>query len=83
MRPDFDVIVLAGGSASRLGGADKPGLVLGERNGDFELPSAQLAHRALALPAGDVPSNAMEPIRQLFGPIDGPPRNTAQIGMPG
>jgi MobA-like NTP transferase protein len=27
--PDFDAVILAGGRASRLGGADKPGLVIG------------------------------------------------------
>lgn len=27
--PEFDVVILAGGHASRLGGADKPGLVIG------------------------------------------------------
>jgi molybdenum cofactor guanylyltransferase len=28
-RPDFDAVILAGGRARRLGGADKPGLVIG------------------------------------------------------
>ena len=28
-RPDFDVVILAGGRGTRLGGADKPGLVVG------------------------------------------------------
>ena len=27
--PDFDTVILAGGGASRMGGADKPGLVVG------------------------------------------------------
>jgi molybdopterin-guanine dinucleotide biosynthesis protein A len=32
VRPDLDAVILAGGRASRLDGADKPGLVVGSRS---------------------------------------------------
>ena len=29
LAPEFDAVILAGGSAARMGGADKPGLIVG------------------------------------------------------
>ncbi|MGH3399963.1 MAG: NTP transferase domain-containing protein, partial [Streptosporangiaceae bacterium] len=41
--PDFDAIILAGGRGTRLGGADKPGLVVGT-----ESMAAAVARAAVA-----------------------------------
>ena len=80
--PGLAAIVLAGGRASRLGGADKPGLVVGART----LLAAVLS-AAIEAGAGHVvigpPRPGFSPPRPGFGPLAGGwPAPAADPGAP-
>src|SRR5450432_1460000 len=50
--PEFDVVILAGGRATRLGGADKPGLVVGTSTMAAVVARAEPAELADSLSGG-------------------------------
>lgn len=88
MSPAFDALILAGGRGTRLGGANKPGLMLhGQRLVDRVIQASRQAGAARVLVIGDQSAGTLadEVLREdppFAGPLAGIAAGIAQVSSP-